>query len=89
MAIGSTPQALLMHVLSQGALIVTIGIIAGVAGGYALGRLADSYFENVRLPGAVPILGAAVVLIGAAILASLIPAARASRVDVLQALRSE
>jgi ABC-type antimicrobial peptide transport system permease subunit len=43
----------------------------------------------VRLPGAAPVLGAAAVLIAAAILASLMPAARASRVDVLQALRSE
>jgi putative ABC transport system permease protein len=43
----------------------------------------------MRLPGALPILGAAAVLVGAAVLVSLIPAARASRVDVLQALRSE
>jgi predicted permease len=89
LAIGSTPRGLLVHVLSQGALIVTIGIIAGVAGGYAVARVAESYFENVRLPGPVPILGAAAILVGAAILASLMPAARASRVDVLQALRSE
>jgi ABC-type lipoprotein release transport system permease subunit len=34
-------------------------------------------------------MGAAVVLFGAAIVASLMPATRASRVDVLQALRSE
>ena len=39
--------------------------------------------------GAVPILGAAAVLVGAAVVAALMPAARASRVDVLQALRSE
>jgi putative ABC transport system permease protein len=43
----------------------------------------------VQLPGALPAIGAAVVLIGAAAVASLIPALRASRVDVLQALRSE
>jgi ABC-type lipoprotein release transport system permease subunit len=35
------------------------------------------------------VLGATAVLIGAAIIASLMPAARAARVDVLQALRSE
>jgi ABC-type antimicrobial peptide transport system permease subunit len=40
-------------------------------------------------PGALPIAGAAAVLVGAAVAASLMPAARASRVDVLQALRSE
>ena len=52
-------------------------------------RVAQAFFGNVELPGAVPIVGAAVILIGAAIGASLMPAARASRVDVLQALRSE
>jgi ABC-type lipoprotein release transport system permease subunit len=46
-------------------------------------------FWTVQLPGALPLIGAAVVLIGAAIAASLLPATRASRVDVLQALRSE
>jgi putative ABC transport system permease protein len=43
----------------------------------------------VRLPGLLPLVGAAAVLLAAAVLASLMPAARASRVDVLQALRSE
>jgi ABC-type antimicrobial peptide transport system permease subunit len=66
-----------------------IGIAAGAAGGYALARLAAGFFENVQVPGALPVIGAAIVLIGAAIGASLMPAARASRVDVLQALRSE
>jgi putative ABC transport system permease protein len=43
----------------------------------------------VRLPGALPVLGAVAVLIGAAVVASLMPAARASRVNVVEALRSE
>jgi putative ABC transport system permease protein len=89
LAIGSTPRHLLLRVLCEGVQIVTIGVIAGAAGGYAFTLLAASYLENVRLPGALPILGAAAVLVGAAIAASLMPAARASRVDVLQALRSE
>jgi ABC-type lipoprotein release transport system permease subunit len=48
-----------------------------------------SVIPHAELPGAVPVFGAAAVLIGAAAIASLMPAARASRVDVLQALRSE
>ena len=89
LAVGSTPADLMMHVLSQGIGIVGIGIVAGLAGGYAVGLVAVTYFEPVRLPGALTIAGAAAVLAGAALLASLMPAARASRVDVLRALRSE
>ena len=89
LAIGSTPRHLLMRVLLEGALIVAVGIAAGVACGYAFAGIAASFLENMRMPGALPIVGAATVLGAAAIIASLMPAARASRVDVLQALRSE
>jgi len=89
LAIGSTPQHLLAGVLSEGMVIASVGIAAGGAGGYVLARVAASVFEHVQLPGAVPVLGAAAVLIGSAVVASLMPAARASRVDVMQALRSE
>ncbi len=89
MAIGSAPRHLLVRVLSEGAVIAIAGILAGAMTGYVLARFAGSYVQSVRLPGAMPIAGAAVVLIAAAVLASLMPAARASRVDVIQALRSE
>lgn len=89
LAIGSTPRELLLGVLSEGALIVAIGIAAGAAGAYVFVGMAASHLEDVRLPGLVPLLAAAAVLVGAAVVASLMPAARASRVDVLQALRSE
>lgn len=89
LAIGSSPRSLLMSVLFEGIAIVTIGIAAGIAGGYACAGLAASYVAGIELPGAWPVLAAAAVLGGAAVLASLMPAARASRVDVLQALRSE
>ena len=89
LAVGCTPRDLRTGVLWDGVRIAVIGIAAGVAGGYALVRVAEGFFGNVQLPGALLVIGAAAVLIGAAILASLTPAARASRVDVLQALRSE
>ena len=41
------------------------------------------------MPGAVPVVASAVVLLAAAVVASVLPAARAARVDVMQALRSE
>jgi predicted permease len=89
LAVGSSPRHLLGRVLSEGLVIVAMGTAAGAAGGYLFAGLASSYLDNVRLPGAVPILSAAAVLVCAAVVASLMPAARASRVDVLQALRSE
>jgi putative ABC transport system permease protein len=89
LAVGSTPRALLTRVLREGAQIAVTGIVAGAAGGYLIARIAGSYFETARMPGVLPVLGAAIVLMGAAVVASLVPAARASRVDVLQALASE
>ena len=89
LAIGSTPHDLLVRVLWDGARIVAIGVLVGAACGYAFASIAGSFIQNVRLPGTLPLVGAAAVLVGAGILASLMPAARASRVDVVQALRSE
>jgi predicted permease len=89
LAVGSSPRRLLALVVGEGATIAVIGILAGVGGGYALGRFAATRVESVHLPAAWPVLGAAGVLMGAAIVASLLPGARASRVDVVQALRSE
>jgi predicted permease len=89
LAVGSTPMHLLMRVLSEGASIVAMGIAVGAAGGYVFAYMAARFVDNVRLPGALPVAAAAGILAGAAIAASLMPAARASRVDVLQALRSE
>ena len=89
LAVGSAPRHLLTRVLGEGAVIAAVGIVAGAVGGIALARVVGSFIPDVRIPGAAPVAGAAVILVTAAVLASLIPAARASRVDVLQALRSE
>jgi ABC-type antimicrobial peptide transport system permease subunit len=89
LAVGSAPRQILARVLSEGVVIAAIGIAAGAVGGYALARGATRFVGDVQLPGALPIVGAASVLVGAAVIASLVPAARASRVDVVQALRSE
>src|SRR5262245_42562826 len=89
LAIGSAPCHLLAGVLSEGVHIAAIGIAVGAAGGFVLARVAARFFPSVQVPGALPLIGATAVLIAAAIVASLMPAARAARVDVLQALRSE
>ena len=63
--------------------------MTGVIAGLALLRFAGGFFGDIEVPGAVPLAGAAAVLIAAAVIASLMPATRASRVDVMEALRSE
>jgi predicted permease len=89
LAVGSRPRDLLKDVIAQGAVMAAAGVAVGVLGGVALARLAQSYLTEVQNPGALPIVGAAVLLLAAAVLASALPAARAARVDVMQALRSE
>jgi putative ABC transport system permease protein len=89
LAIGSSPGQLLARVVSEGAVIAVSGILAGAIGGVVLARVVGSYITDVRVPDALPAIGAAAILIGAAVVASLTPAARAARVDVATALRSE
>jgi ABC-type antimicrobial peptide transport system permease subunit len=89
LAIGSQPRHLLTRVIAEGVAIAVVGVVAGAACGFALARVAGSYFPEMRLPGAVPVAGSAVVLLAAAVAASVLPAARAARVDVMQALRAE
>jgi ABC-type antimicrobial peptide transport system permease subunit len=89
LAIGCQPRHLLTGVIAEGAVMASAGVVVGAAGGYALARLAGSYVQDVHVPGALPVLMSAIILLAAAVVASVWPAARAAKVDVLQALRSD
>jgi ABC-type antimicrobial peptide transport system permease subunit len=89
LAIGSQPRHILTGVLVEGTIMAVVGVVAGAIGGYALARLAGSVIQDVRVPGPVPVIAAAAVLLLAAVIASVLPAARAARVDVMQALRAD
>jgi predicted permease len=89
LAIGSAPRHLLTGVLNEGAVIAAGGILAGVLGGLALTRVASGFLADVRMPGLGTAAAAAALLALAAVVASLVPASRAARVDVARALRSE
>jgi len=89
LAVGSQPQHLVRGVIGEGALMAGIGVATGAVGGFALARLAGGYFQEMRMPGMLPVIGAAIVLLAAAVIASMLPAARAARIDVMQALRSD
>jgi len=89
LAVGAAPQDLLVRVVSEGAVMAAGGLALGLAGGFWLAKLAGSFIGGVKLPGVLPLVGSALVLLIAAVTASMIPALRAARVDVIQALRTE
>jgi predicted permease len=89
LAMGSQPSNLLTSVIGEGAVMAGIGVVAGAASGYVLARLASSYIMDLRMPSFLPVIASAFVLLAAAVAASVWPAARAARIDVIEALRSE
>jgi len=89
LALGSQPRHLLTGVVAEGAVMAAAGVVVGAVSGYALARLAGSYFQDMRMPSAAPVVASAVVLLAAAVVASALPAARAARINVIEALRSE
>jgi predicted permease len=89
LAIGSQPGRLLAGVIREGAVMAAAGIVAGAVGGYILARLAGSYLLDMKMPSPLPVIASAFILLLAAVAASALPAARAARVDVIQALRTE
>jgi predicted permease len=89
LALGSEPRQLLKGVISEGAVMAAEGVLAGAALGFVLARVAGKYFLDVKMPDALPVVVSAFVLVTVAVVASVLPAARAASVDITQALRSE
>ena len=89
LALGSQPESILRGVVKDGVVMAVVGVVAGAVFGLIVTRVAGSYFGDLKMPGALPVIVSAFVLLGAAVVASMLPAARAARVDVIQALRSE
>jgi predicted permease len=89
MALGAQPRDILTDVLLQGITIAGIGVGAGVVFGFAFARAVARYITEVRQPGLLAFLLSAFVILAAAVIASAIPAARAARVNAVEALRSE
>ncbi len=89
LALGSPPENLLKGVVAEGVVMAAAGVLTGAVFGLIVARVAGSYFGDLKMPGALPVIVSAFVLLGAAVVASMLPAARAARVDVIQALRSE
>lgn len=88
-ALGASASGILKLVLRQGMSIAVIGLVLGVAGAFALARLTRSLLFGVSPTDPVTYLTVAGAIVLVALLACLIPANRAMRVDPLVAIRSD
>jgi predicted permease len=88
-ALGAMPREILRLVLSQGVWLAAIGIIAGLAGALATTRMLASMLFEVRPNDPLTYLVTALALALVALVATLLPALRATRVDPIESMRSE
>ena len=89
MAIGAPQGAVLRMVVGQGLRLTVIGLGIGLAAAFAATRLMASLLFGVDPNNPPTFTGVAIILAGSALLASWLPAWRASRVDPMTALRHE
>ncbi len=89
MALGAQRRDLLRLVLGQGARLTAFGIIAGLVGALAAGRVVQSILFQTGPRDPLTFAIIAVLLGAVALLACLLPALRATAVDPVVALRSE
>ncbi len=89
MALGADRGRIARQVLLTGLALAAVGVALGLAGTFALRRFTESLLFGVEPGDPWPLVAASVVLVGVAALASLGPARRATRVDPMEAIRSE
>jgi ABC-type antimicrobial peptide transport system permease subunit len=89
MALGAVRAAILNMILRQGLTLTIVGIVAGLAGAFALTKLMASLLFGVSASDAATYSSVAVLLGAVALAATYVPALRATRVDPMVALRDE
>ena len=88
-ALGATPPGVLRLVIGQSGRLAGVGIVLGLAGAFGLTRFLQRMLFGVSAVDTVTFAGAALVLGAVALVASLIPAMRAARLDPVTALRQD
>jgi ABC-type antimicrobial peptide transport system permease subunit len=86
-ALGATRRSLAAAVLWRGLRLSILGIVLGLAAGLSLGRLVESMLFGIRLHDPVAFIAAPFLLLASAVMAILVPARRAMRVDPMTAMR--
>ena len=89
MALGAQPRSILTDVLSEGLVIASIGVAVGLLAGFGIARITARFLAGMQMPGALTLIVSAVVILAAAVIASAVPAARAAKVNPVEALRAE
>ncbi|MGH9664350.1 MAG: FtsX-like permease family protein, partial [Bryobacteraceae bacterium] len=89
MALGASRADVLRLVLKQGLALIALGLILGLAGALAAARSLAALLFGVRSTDPVSFLGVSALLLCVGLLASYIPARRATKVDPMVALRDE
>jgi putative ABC transport system permease protein len=88
-ALGAAPAQVRRLVVGRGVVLVLSGVAAGIVGAMLLTRFMGSLLFGVGATDPVTYAAVAAMLVGAALLASYLPARRATRVDPILALRAE
>jgi predicted permease len=89
MALGATPNAVLMLIVSRGVVLAVTGAAAGVLAAVVVSRLLRSLLFGIAATDPLTFVGVPSLLVLIALVASYIPALRASRIDPAQSLRHE
>jgi putative ABC transport system permease protein len=89
MALGATASLVRRQVVSQGARVVLVGVVIGVAAAVASTRFLGTLLYGVEAVDPLVFATMSVLMIGMGVLASYMPARRASSVDPIEALRSD
>jgi putative ABC transport system permease protein len=89
MALGASRQDVFTLIVSQGARLAGAGILCGVIGAAAITRIVTSLLYNVSATDPFSFIGTAGFLSIVALIASYVPARRATSVDPIVALRAE